>query len=167
MNEIMNRRSTRKFLDKAVEPEKVERILRTAMQSPTGRNAQDWEFLVVTDAEKRDAASQASPYSVCAKNAPMLIIPLANMERTQGDDLLWTCDLGAATQTILIQTEAEGLGATWLACWPYADRMACIRTAFALPEHIIPYAIIPIGYKERIKPFEDRYDPEKVHWERY
>ena len=89
MDEIMRRRSTRRFQARGVEPEKTERLLRAAMQSPTGRNAQDWEFLVVTDEQTRRAVSQMSEYAVCAKNAPQLIVVLANLERAVQGYPLW------------------------------------------------------------------------------
>ncbi len=167
MDEIMKRRSTRRFLPRAVEPEKTERILRAAMQSPTGRNAQDWEFLVVTDAEKRRAVSRMSEFAVCAEKAPQLIVVLANLERAVPGPPLWSCDMGAACQTILIQAEHEGLGAVWLAAWPHDDRAGYLKELFALPEQTVPYAVIAMGYKLSAKPFEDRWDSAKVHWEKY
>ena len=50
---VFGRAVMRKYLDKAVESEKCERILRAAMQAPTGHNAQDFEFIVVTDEAMR------------------------------------------------------------------------------------------------------------------
>lgn len=167
MDAIMNRRSTRKFLEREIEPEKTEHILRAAMQSPTGHDAQDWEFLVVTEAEARRAVSEMSQFSVCAKNAPQLIIVMANLERADKRAPLWICDMGAVCQTILIQIEEEGLGATWLACYPHEDRMEYLKKLFGMPEHVVPYAVIAMGYKQYVKPFVDRYDPGKVHWEKY
>lgn len=168
MDEIMKRRSARKFQDRAVEPEKTERILRAAMQSPTGRDAQDWEFLVVTDPERRQAVSQMSEFAQCAKNAPQLIVVLANLDRAvEHSPLLWTCDMGAACQTILIQAEHEGLGAVWLAAWPHEDRAQHLKRLFDLPENIMPYAVIAMGFKLREKPFVDRWDAAKVHWEKF
>ena len=61
MNHIFTRRSMRKYLDKAVESEKCERILRAAMQAPTGHNAQDFEFIVVTDEAMRAHLSLLGP----------------------------------------------------------------------------------------------------------
>lgn len=167
MNSIFTRRSIRRFTDQNVEPEKIERILRAAMQAPTARNKQDWEFLVVQDKEKILRVSEMSDVTISAKNAPALIIPLANLERGTGLPLMWSCDLGAATENILLQIEEEGLGGTWLSCWPYEPKVQYLRDLFALPEHIIPYAVITVGYKAAEKPFEDRWDPAKVHWEKY
>ena len=167
MNPLFTRRSIRRFQDRPVEPEKLERILRAAMQAPTARNKQDWEFLVIQDRETILKISQMSDVTVSAKNAPVVIIPLANMQRARDIPYLWTCDLGAATENILIQIEEEGLGGTWLSLWPYDYKDTYIRELFSLPEHIIPYAVITVGYKQEEKPFDDRWDPGKVHWEKY
>src|SRR5262252_1724758 len=48
-------RSVRKRLDfkRPVDPAVITRCLEIALQAPTGSNSQGWQFLVVTDAEKR------------------------------------------------------------------------------------------------------------------
>ena len=51
MKEIFNRRSIRKFKDQEVEPEKIEKLLRAAMQAPSAANQQPWEFIVVKERE--------------------------------------------------------------------------------------------------------------------
>ena len=51
MNAIFKRKSIRQFLDKEIEDEKIERLLRAGMQAPSAINSQPWEFLVVKDKE--------------------------------------------------------------------------------------------------------------------
>lgn len=48
-------RSVRKRLDlsRAVEPELIRECLELAVQAPTGANSQQWQFVVVTDAQQR------------------------------------------------------------------------------------------------------------------
>ena len=46
-------------LSRAVEPEVVQECIEIAMQAPTGTNAQNWAFMVVTDAAKRKAIADA------------------------------------------------------------------------------------------------------------
>ena len=52
MNEIFKRVSVRKYQDRAVEPEKITRLLRAAMAAPSAANQQPWEFYVVTNRDK-------------------------------------------------------------------------------------------------------------------
>lgn len=167
LNSIMNRRSIRKFEDRPVEREKVESILRAAMQSPTAKDSRCWEFLVVTDRAACEAVSQMSEFAMCAAKAPVLIIPMVNLAQTSGEECWWVEDLAAATQTMLIQIEEEGLGGTWLGMYPRKSRTDALRAYFELPDHILPFAVIALGYKQKEKPREDRWAPEKVHWEHY
>ena len=50
-------RAVRKRIDfeKPVEPEIIKECLEAAIQSPTGSNAQSWQWLVVTDSEQKTA----------------------------------------------------------------------------------------------------------------
>lgn len=50
-------RSVRKRLDfsREVEPELIQQCLELAVQAPTGGNSQNWHFVVVTDAQQRQA----------------------------------------------------------------------------------------------------------------
>lgn len=164
LSAIMDRRSIRKFTDQAVEREKLEAILRAAMQAPTGKNSQCWEFLVIEDEGDRTAVSTMSPYAQCAKNAKALILVMVNMERADPDVPMWIQDLAAASMNMLTQAELEGLGATWLGMYPFEERLEKLRAYFRLPSHLIPFAVIALGYKLADKPSEDRYDPRKVHW---
>lgn len=166
MNHIMTRRSTRKYLDKAVESEKLESILRAAMQSPTGHNTQDWEFIVVTDPASRRAVSELGPYSAFAADAPLQIVVCANQEKAWPGGS-WPSNMGAVCQTMLLQVEEEGLGACWIGVWPYAERMAHVKSVLGIPDSVIPYAVLAIGYKQFEKRFDDRFDPAKVHYEKY
>ena len=166
MNSIMTRRSMRKYLDKPVEAEKTERILRAAMQAPTGHNAQDFEFVVVTDKEMRFTLSRLGPYSHFAENAPLHILVCENTQRAWPNSN-WQGNLGACCQNILLQVEEEGLGACWIGVWPYEERMAHVKAAMEIPDHVIPYGLISIGYKQYEKRFDDRFDSAKIHWGKY
>lgn len=167
MNSIMKRRSIRKFEDRPVEREKLESVLRAAMQSPTAKDSRCWEFLVVTDRAACEAVSKMSEFAMCAARAPALIVTMVNLAQTSMEECWWVEDLSAATQTILIQLEEEGLGGVWLGMYPRKARTDALRSYFQLPDHILPFSVIALGYKLREKEPEDRWDPGKVHWERY
>lgn len=167
MNAIMRRRSTRKYLNEPVELEKIENILRAAMQSPTAHNAQGWEFVLVTKEEKRREISLMSSWSGFSAEAPLHIVACADLDRAYPGPALWPSDMGAVCQTILLQAEEEGLGACWMAAWPHEDRCEYIRGLLGIPESVVPCAVIAVGYKREEKEFQDRFDPKKIHWERF
>ena len=50
---LVARKSTRAYLDKAVDPERIRRILEAASHAPSGANTQPWQVAVVSGASKR------------------------------------------------------------------------------------------------------------------
>ena len=55
---IMTTRAMRRFTDEPVTDQEVERILAAAVQAPSGGNIQPYQFLVVTDADRRAAIGE-------------------------------------------------------------------------------------------------------------
>jgi nitroreductase len=48
---LRNRRSIRQYLDRPIEPEKIERLKEAALRAPSSRNIDPWEFIFVDDRE--------------------------------------------------------------------------------------------------------------------
>jgi nitroreductase len=167
MNEIFTRRSIRQFIDKEVEQDKIERILRAGMQAPSAHNRQPWEFVVIKNRDAFRYIADLSPYAKMVPEASVVIIVCANIreknDKLRSDDW-WVQDLSACTQNILLQITAEGLGGVWLGFYP-DKRIEKVKEYFNLPEHIIPFSVIPFGYGKQENVFVDRYDVNKVHYE--
>ncbi len=72
-------------------------------------------------------------------------------------------DCAAATQNILLAAHSLGLGACWLGLYPREGRMAGMKKLLHLPANIIPFAVVSLGYAAEIKPKENRYNPARVH----
>jgi nitroreductase len=169
MSAIFKRRSTRDFLPKAVEPEKIERILRAAFAAPSAHNRQPWEFIVLTAREDLAAVAGMSPYAKMCAEAGAAIIPCANLKLGGGDpeDTWWAQDLSAATENILLQIVEEGLGGVWLGWYPDKRRIAAFSGRFKLPAHVVPFSVIALGYPAKPPAPANRFDPERIHYGRY
>lgn len=161
-NVIFTRRSIRRFENKPVEPEKVERILKAGMQSPSAHNQQPWEFLVVTDSAKREALSKMSPWSGMVAQAPVAIVVVGNPN--PASEKFLPQDLGACTQNILLQIANEGLGGCWMGFYPDEERVDLVREYFKMPADRIPFSVIAVGYSPDKNHFIDRSDMTKVHY---
>ena len=46
---ILNRKSVRKYKDRPVEKEKIDKLIRAGMAAPSSRDRRPWEFIIVTD----------------------------------------------------------------------------------------------------------------------
>ena len=82
LENIMTRRSVRRFLDKPIPDEALETILRAGMAGPSCVNARDWSFLVTRDPlimnQMADANGRpADPL----KRAALGILILGDLER--------------------------------------------------------------------------------------
>ena len=163
MEEIFKRISVRKYEDKPVEKEKIERVLRAAMAAPSAGNQQPWEFYVVTNKEKIKALSESSPYSGCAAGAPVVLVPCY---RTKGlrfpefDKI----DLSIATENALLEITSLGLGGVWLAVAPVEDRVEKVAKVLGTGDDLVPFALVPFGYPAETRPQQDRYDETRIHY---
>ena len=166
MNEIFIRRSIREFIEKPVEKDKIENILKAGMQAPSAKNQQAWEFIVVTSKELKNKVSMMSPFSKLASKAAVLIILLGNKDKMIVSDK-WQQDLGACTQNMLLQIVKEGLGGVWLGVYPTEERVSYLRDIFKIPDNVEPFGIVSFGYSEKQNIFVDRYEKSRVHWEEY
>lgn len=166
MKTIDIRRSIRKYTDQPVSQVEIEKLLRAAMQAPSAGNQQPWEFLVVEDKDMLEKVSKVSPYAGMVKDASLAVIMLGNEERMRFPEN-WEQDLSAATQNLLLEVADLGLGAVWLGVAPLEDRVTYISELFDLPEHIKPFAIVPVGHPATENKFVDRYDETRVHREKY
>lgn len=168
MEAIFNRRSIRKYKDQPVENEKVDKLLRAAMQAPSAGNQQPWEFIVVKEKNNLKKISEMSPYSKFIADAPLAFVILGDEKKMKFHEN-WQQDMGAATENILLQAVDLELGAVWLGVAPLEDREKYLKEILDLPENIKPFAVIAIGYpaEGQENKFIDRYDETRVHFEKF
>lgn len=160
MKTIDIRRSIRSYTNQPVEQEKIDRILKAAMQAPSAANQRPWEFVVVTNKELLEKLSDLSPYSKMVSNAPVAIVLVGRAERMAIKDM-WTQDMGACTQNLLLEIVEQGLGGVWLGVAPSEERMAYVRDILQL-DNVLPFAIVPFGYSDSKNHYIDRYESERV-----
>lgn len=156
---ILSRKSVRKYLARSVEPEKVELILAAGMAAPSGKDMRPWEFVVVDDREILNAMAEELPYAKMLKNAPMAIVVCGDTTKSS----YWYVDCSAVAQNILLAVESLGLGAVWTATYPYPERMEVVKKHTGIPEHIQSLCVIPVGYPVAPGNPKDKWDPNRIH----
>ena len=163
MNSIYHRVSIRKYLDKPVEKEKIEALLRAAMQAPSAGNQQPWEFYVITDRTKLEELSKVSPYAGMTKDAPLAIVSAYRKDcRIPSYAQI---DLSIAMENMWLETDAQGLGGVWLGIAPIENRMKAVEEIVGMPDTLRAFAIFPFGYPAEERAQQDRFDPERIHWQ--
>lgn len=166
MDAIMKRKSVRNYKPVPVEDDLVEKLLRAAMQAPSAGNQQPWEFVVIRDREIMKAITEFHPYSGAVLKADVLIVVCGNLSKTKFDGF-WVQDCSAATENLLVEAESLSLGAVWLGVYPLEDRVAALSALLDLPSDVIPLCIVPVGYPDREYSAANRFDPSRIHLEKW
>jgi nitroreductase len=138
-----NRYSLRKFSPTPVEAEKMAKILEAGRIAPTAHNNQPQRIKVITDAADLAKVDECTR---CRYGAPAVLLVCydKNTVWVRPFDSENSGDVDASIVTDHMMLEAEELGLH--SCWVmYFDPAKTIE-AFALPEHIVPVAFLPIGY---------------------
>lgn len=167
--EIINtRRSIREYRDELVNDEDILKILKAGMQAPGSRlGAEPWEFIVIKNKETLAKIGEIKPR---VTNAPVAILLVANIERAFYKTV-WQQDMGAACENMLLEAVNLGLGALWNGVAPEEERMAKIGEIVGIDDitNLKPYSIVTIGYPADgwENKFMDKFDEERIHYEKY
>lgn len=137
---IEQRRSIRRFSDKKVAPEVLERLLSAACWAPSAQNLQPWYLVALTgdkaierfnrinaqcladlqkELEERFVGNESVVSSTMAfmktlGGAPAVVLGFLQKPDYGDVQLDAQLSVGAATQNLLLAAQSEGLGACWI-----------------------------------------------------
>ena len=168
---VLARRSIRAYTAEPVTGDQVESLLRSdllraAMAAPSAGNQQPWRFVVVTDRATLAEIPTVHPYSRMLEHAPLAIV-VCGVEEGQRWPQYWVQDCAAAVENLLIEAVQLDLGAVWLGVYPLDERVQGLRRLLGMPDDVIPFAVVAVGHPAENKRPADRYDPARVHRERW
>ena len=167
---IAARTSVRKFdPSKPVSDADIEKILKAGMCAPSAMDRRPWEFIVVKDKAKLAALGSRLPYSRCGNGAQAAIVVCGNLDNGlpgRGKEY-WIHDCSAATMNILLAAKGLGLGAVWTGVYPGEDRVAVVREVLSIPEGYAPLNVIPLGYPAENPTPKEKWNPAKVHHDKW
>ena len=173
LSNIMARRSVRKYLDKPVEHEKLEVIVKCGINAPSGMNRQPWIVRVVEDqkliADVNEVFKQENPEQVARdkdfknmfRNAPNLICVCT--PANGGGEL----DAGLLGENMMLAAQSMGLGTCCLG-GPVRFLLSNEKCKFFLDRLDIPADyklnyILAIGYPDE-QPDAKPRDASKVKY---
>lgn len=166
---VASRQSDRSYdMSRAVQPEKLERILEAACLAPSACNAQPWRFVVVTEPEfsvKVGKATAGLGMNKFAKDAPVHILVVEesmNITSFLGakikDKYFPLIDIGIAAAHITLAAENEGLGSCILGWFDEKE----IKKLMGIPASKRLLLDITIGYPAKGKRKKSRKPKEKT-----
>ncbi|QZT37265.1 nitroreductase family protein [Halosquirtibacter xylanolyticus] len=166
---ILERVSVRSFKEDKVPREDLELMIKAGMAAPSAVNKQPWEFIIVDSSALLFELGSFLPYAKMTKFAPAAIVVCGNQKNMLDgwEESFWVQDCSAATQNILLTVESLSYGAVWTAIYPDMTRIHIVKRILDLPHHIIPLNVIPIGIPEQNYNHKDKFDPSKIHYNRW
>ena len=169
MRNLTTRRSIRKYADKAVSEELLNRLLAEAERTPTMGNLQLYSVIVTRSEEMKTKLAPAHFNQPMVCGAPVVLTFCADFRRTT----LWAENrqakpgydnflsfINASTDALLYcQTfcnlaEEEGLGTCFLGTTVYMPQM--IIDTLQLPQLVFPVATITLGWPDEQPELSDR-----------
>ena len=160
---ILDRRSIRRFTDRKIEAGTLKAILTAAMYAPSAVNRQPWHFVVIDDPRLMEEVMEVHPHARMLQTASHAVVVCGD-EQLQHDDGYWVVDCGAATQNLLLAAQRLGLGTCWVGLHPREERKVSISRLLHLPSHVLPFAMVAMGYPAEKKTRPERFHPQKVRY---
>ena len=161
---IRLRRSVRRYRRDAVRRELIERVLDAARWAPSAVNMQPWQFVVLTDPERRRALAKSTGVAGVVlqshvAEAPVLIALCGDERRSSW----YVHDCCLASQNLMLAATALGLGTCWIGMFDESK----VWQTLGLPEGMRVVGLITLGYPlhEYLAPAPRLPLDSIVHWE--
>ena len=179
MQNILSRKSVRSYTGDSIPAAVMENLLRAAMSAPTGMDIRPWSFVVLTDKSQYETIFEGNGNMKKFMESGAVVVVCADTTVTRPTredpdgpavtrpNPMWRDDVAAATENLLLAVEAHGLGACWTACYPFENTMAPVRKNLGLPDNVVPYAVVPIGYPSTENTPKDKWDSSRIHYDRW
>ena len=181
MKHILTRRTIRKYADRAISDELLNRLLSEAARTQTMGNLQLYSVVVTRDAAMKERLSPAHFDQPMVREAPVVLTICADFNRTSQwalnrqatpgyDNFLSfinaATDALLFTQTLCNLMDEEGLGYCYLGTTVYMPQM--IIDTLQLPRLVMPVATLTVGWPAEEPPLSDRLPLDSfVHSESY
>lgn len=168
---LFKRRSIRKYRDISIEKDKVEKLIKAALLSPSSRGIRPWEFIIIEDKSTLNNLSKSKTHgSSFLSESALGIVIIA--DTTKSD--VWVEDTSIASTIVQLQAEEMGLGSCWIQIRNrmHNDKITSekyIKQVLGIPENYCVEAIISIGYPNEIKKAYDESELKynKIHSEKF
>jgi nitroreductase len=142
------RRSIREYLSRPIEAAKIDLLKEALLRSPSSRNIDPWEFIVVTDRELLKRLARCKPQGArFLAQAPLGIVVCGD---SQASDT-WIEDCSIASILVQMVAQSVGLGSCWIQVRnrQFNDETTSeqyVQGVLGIPEQVQVESIIALGY---------------------
>lgn len=145
---IKKRRSIRRFQEKQIPDEYIDKFIEALIWAPSGGNLQPRKFFFVTNPDVKKSLASAAHDQKFIADAPLAIVCCADIEKgaprygDRGVHLYALQDVAASAQSLMLLCTELGLGTVWVGAF---DEIK-VQIILSLPKNLRPVTIIPVGY---------------------
>ena len=148
LDAVRNRRSIRRYQDRAIEPELIAQLQEAVLRVPSSRNLKPWRFVFVTDkALLQGLAHAKASFGEFIQGAGLGVVVCADA----GASDCWIEDCSIAAATLQLVATDLGLGSCWvqIRAREGADGRPAeehVRETLGLPDTLSVLCVVPVGY---------------------
>lgn len=114
IQDIITRRSVKKYIDKPVEPELIEEVVKAGTYAPTGMNLQSPIILVVTNKALRDRLSKMNGAILGIESDPFYGAPVVLVVLAKKSVGTRVYDGALVMENMMVAANSLGLGSCWI-----------------------------------------------------
>ena len=153
---IRKRTSVRKFSDKNLEKEKLDKILEAGRLAPTAKNNQPFKIYVVNT---KEGLAKIDNVSRCRYGAKTVLIVCGNREEAyhKGDYSTYEMDSCIAATHMMLEATNIGVDNIWVESFDED----ILREEFNIPSEYTPVCLLPLGYKAVDCPINPLHEKRK------
>ena len=172
LQNILTRRSVRKYQQKPIPHDVLEKILEAGFWAPSASNRQTWHFTVMTNKDTIDKWNEAGKQWMahCGRESQQRIgrdperhvffhapcVLLVSYKKDPSWHSNWgEVDTALAAENIMLAAHAMGLGSCyigWFTPWLKSGAAGELLRDMPLPEYYQPFHFITLGYPEQVGP---------------
>lgn len=140
---ILGRRSIRKYQDRPINDNDLEKILNAARWAPNGGNYNSWRFVVVTSSAQNKQLLHFCPGIIQVPAATIVICTASEQKFIKEKSRLWLmADCAIAAQNICLAAYSLNIGSCIVTS--FAD--IALREIINLPEKVEPHILVTLGF---------------------
>ena len=142
---IKTRRSVRKFSEKKITKEVLEKIIEAGQYAPSHCNTQDWKFIFIDNPKIKNKIFDNGG-SFVIRDAPYGILVVYNTAQTDNIEYQdWIQSSSAAIQNMLLTIHSLGLGGCWICHLP---KKKTLNKILNIKKPHTPIGYIALGYPD-------------------
>jgi nitroreductase len=156
---IKNRRSIRKFRDKRITEEVINKLIEALIWAPSAGNLQARKFYFVFNDEVKEKLAHAALDQDFIAEAPLVVVACADYKRIEwkygerGKNLYAPLDVALSVENLLLAAVELGLGGVTVGAFDEKEMAEILK----LPKSQRPIFVVPLGF-----PAESPEPPERV-----